>query len=49
MEERLKFFSGEGDEKYMDYMQMMKKVLALEGVDKLTKDDENEIKEFSEK
>ena len=45
----IEIFSGEGDEKYMDYMQMMKKVLALEGVDKLTKDDENEIKEFSEK
>jgi hypothetical protein len=28
---------------------MMKNVLKLEGVDKLTKDDENEIKEFSEK
>ena len=43
------FFSEKGDEKYMDYMQMMKKVLSLKEVDKLIKDDENEIKEFSDK
>ena len=45
----IEIFSEKGDDKYMDYMQMMKKVLSLEGVEKLTKDDENEIKEFSDK
>jgi hypothetical protein len=33
----------------MDYMQMMKNVLSLEKVNKLTLDDEKEIKEFSDK
>ena len=33
----------------MEYIEMMKSVLKLEGVDKLTKDNENEIKEFSDK
>ena len=45
----IEFFSEKGDEKYIDYMQMMKKVLSLKEVDKLMKDDENEIKEFSDK
>ena len=42
-------FSMVGNEKYMEYIEMMKSVLKLEGVDKLTKDNENEIKEFSDK
>ena len=33
-----------GDEKYMEYMEMMKNTLKLEGVEKLTKETENEIK-----
>ena len=44
----IEYFSSKGDDKYIEYMEMMKNVLKLEGVDKLTKDDENEIKEFSE-
>ena len=43
----IEHFSMVGDDKYMKYMEMMKIVLKLEGVDKLTKADENEIKEFS--
>ena len=45
----IEHFSSIGNEKYMEYIEMMKNVLKLEGVDKLTKDNENEIKEFSEK
>ena len=45
----IEYFSSKGDDKYIEYMEMMKNVLKLEGVDKLTKDDENEIKEFSDK
>ena len=45
----IEHFSSKGDDKYIEYMEMMKNVLKLEGVDKLTKDDENEIKEFSDK
>ena len=45
----IEIFSEKGDDKYMDYIQMMKKILSLKEVDKLTKDDENEIKEFSDK
>ena len=45
----IEIFSEEENEKYMDYMQMMKDILSLKEVDKLTKDDENEIKEFSDK
>jgi formylmethanofuran dehydrogenase subunit E-like metal-binding protein len=45
----IEYFSSKGDNKYIEYMEMMKNVLKLEGVDKLTKDDENEIKEFSDK
>ena len=45
----IEYFSSKGDDKYIEDMEMMKNVLKLEGVDKLTKDDENEIKEFSDK
>jgi formylmethanofuran dehydrogenase subunit E-like metal-binding protein len=45
----IEYFSSKGDDKYIEYIEMMKNVLKLEGVDKLTKDDENEIKEFSDK
>ena len=45
----IEYLSSKGDDKYIEYMEMMKNVLKLEGVDKLTKDDENEIKEFSDK
>ncbi len=45
----IEHFSMVGNEKYIEYMEMMKNVLKLEGVDKLTKDNENEIKEFSDK
>ena len=45
----IEHFSMVGNEKYMEYIEMMKSVLKLEGVDKLTKDNENEIKEFSDK
>ena len=44
----IEHFSMIGDNKYMHYMELMKIVLNLEGVDRLTKDDENEIKEHSE-
>ena len=37
-----------GNKKYMEYIEMMKNVLNLEGVDKLTKDNENEIKEYAD-
>ena len=43
----IEHFSMIGDTKYKIYMDMMKNVLSLEGVDKLTKDNENEIKEYS--
>ena len=45
----IEYFSSKGDDKYIEDIEMMKNVLKLEGVDKLTKDDENEIKEFSDK
>jgi len=38
-------FSMIGDDKYIEYMEMMKNVLKLEGVDKLTKESENDNKE----
>ena len=44
----IEHFSMIGDDKYIHYMNLMKTVLKLEGVDKLTKDDENEIKEHSD-
>ena len=45
----IEYFSSKGADKYIEYMEMMKNVLKLEGVDKLTKDDENEIKEHANK
>jgi len=45
----IEHFSMIGNDKYMEYVQMMKKVLQMEKVDKLTKDDENEIKEHANK
>jgi len=45
----IEYFSGQGNEKYMEYIEMMKNVLKLEAVDKLTKDNENEIKENADK
>ena len=41
----IEHFSSIGNEKYMEYVEMMKKVLQLEKVNKLTIDDEKEIKE----
>ena len=41
----IEHFSMIGNEKYIEYMEMMKNVLKLEAVDKLTKENENEIKE----
>ena len=41
----IEHFSMIGNEKYMEYIEMMKNVLKLEAVDKLTKENENEIKE----
>ena len=38
-------FSMMGNDKYIEYMEMMKNVLKLEGVDKLTKESENDTKE----
>jgi L-2-hydroxyglutarate oxidase LhgO len=40
----IEHFSMIWDEKYMEYMEMMKNTLKLEGVEKLTKETENEIK-----
>ena len=45
----IEHFSMIGNDKYMEYVQMMKKVLQMEKVDKLTKDDEKEIKEHASK
>ena len=41
----IEHFSEIGDDKYMIYVKMMKEVLALEKVNKLTIDDEKELKE----
>ena len=38
-----------GNDKYMEYVEMMKKVLQMEKVNKLTIDDEKEIKENANK
>ena len=38
-----------GNDKYMEYVDMMKKVLQMEKVNKLTIDDEKEIKEHANK
>ena len=48
-EKAIEHFSMIGNEKYMEYVKMMKDVLQMEKVDKLTKDDENEIKEHANK
>ena len=45
----IEHFSMIGNEKYKEYVEMMKNVLNLEGVNKLTIDDEKEIKEHAEK
>ena len=44
----IEYFSSINDEHFTEYMDMMKTVLSLEGVDKLIKDNEKEIKENSE-
>ena len=36
-----------GDNKYMEYVEMMKNILQMEKVNKLTIDDEKEIKEHA--
>ena len=43
----IEHFSKIGDDKFHQYIDMMKAVLALEGVDKLTKDSQNEINEYA--
>ena len=45
----IEHFSMLGDDKYMQYVEMMKTVLNMEKVNKLTIDDEKEIKENAEK
>ena len=45
----IEHFSMIGDKKYMDYVEIMKNILNMEKVNKLTIDDEKEIKEHSEK
>ena len=45
----IEYFSKIGNDKYMEYVQMMKLVLKMEKVDTLTKDDEKEIKEHANK
>ena len=43
----IEHFSMIGNDKYMEYVEMMKQVLNMEKVNKLTIDDEKEIKEHS--
>ena len=43
----IEHFSMIGNDKYMEYVEMMKNVLQMEKVNKLTIDDEKEIKEHS--
>ena len=45
----IEHFSMIGNDKYMEYVEMMKKVLQMEKVNKLTIDDEKEIKENANK
>ena len=45
----IEHFSMIGNEKYMDYVNMMKTILQMEKVNKLTIDDEKEIKEHANK
>ena len=44
----IEYFSSINDEHFTEYINMMKAVLSLEGVDKLIKDNEKEIKENAE-
>ena len=44
----IEHYSMIGDPKYQDYVDMMKNILKMEKVDKLTIDDEKEIKENAE-
>ena len=44
----IEHFSMIGNDKYMEYVNMMKNVLQMEKVNKLTIDDEKEIKENAE-
>ena len=44
----IEHYSMLGDPKYQDYVEMMKNILKMEKVDKLTIDDEKEIKEIAE-
>ena len=44
----IEYFSSINDEHFTEYMDMMKAVLSLEGVDRLIKDNEKEIKENAE-
>ena len=44
----IEYFSSINDQHFTEYMNMMKVVLSLDGVDKLIKDNEKEIKENSE-
>ena len=44
----IEHFSEKGNDKYMEYVNMMKNVLQMEKVNKLTIDDEKEIKENAE-
>ena len=43
----IEHFSMIGDNKYMEYVEMMKNILQMEKVNKLTIDDEKEIKEHA--
>jgi hypothetical protein len=45
----IEHYSGKGNEKYKEYMDMLKNILQMEKVNKLTIDDEKEIKEHAEK
>ena len=45
----IEHFSMIGNEKYMEYVKMMKEILQMEKVNKLTIDDEKEIKEHANK
>ena len=44
----IEYFSSINDQHFTEYMNMMKAVLSLEGVDKLTKDNEKKINQNSE-
>ena len=45
----IEHFSMLGNDKYMEYVEMMKNILTMEKVNKLTIDDEKEIKEHANK